>query len=104
MVAMGLALRGLHARRQVDPWTELARRSIPLDPKERLAALEALFREAAALKLGCPAAAVDRGRLEALGPAALSLYGDLETARYGAGAVAGLVERVMAWIASRGEA
>ena len=104
LAAVGLSVRGLYARRQLDPWTELARRPLPSEPQERLAVLEALFREAAGLKLGCPPAAVDRGRLEPLGATALGLYSDLETARYGGGAAAGLVDRVMAWIAARGEA
>jgi len=103
LAATGLGLRGLASRRKADPWTELSRRPIPADPAVRLATLESMFREAAALKLGCPPAAVDRARLEPLGATALDLYADLESARYGGGAAAGLVDRVRAWIQARGE-
>jgi len=101
--ATAVGLRGLYARRKQDPWTELVGRPLPADPVKRLATLEAMFREAAALKLGCPPAAVDRARLGPLGEGAQQLYADLETARYGGGAAAGLVDRVRAWIANRGE-
>ena len=49
----------------------------------RLAALEGCFREAAGLRLGCPAPAVDRAALTPLGPGAVALYVALERARYG---------------------
>jgi hypothetical protein len=64
--------------------------------------LEGVLREALGIALGCPAGAVDRARIEAgledaLKEEALAIYGDLEEARYGGGAIdEGLAARVIA--------
>lgn len=100
----GLALLGRAwlAGRAADPWSELSRRAIPADPTERIAALSTLFRDAAALRLGCAPPEVDRTRLEALGPAVVALYTDLESARFGGGSTGGLIDRVRAFVAQKG--
>ncbi len=99
---LALLGRGLADRRRADPWNALAQRALPTTPSERLAAAETLFRDAAGLALGCPPPSVDREKLAVLGETAVAIYRDLETARYGGGAGEGLVERVTAFVRSRG--
>ena len=100
--ALGLLVRSVVARRRVDPWAALAMQQIPSELAARVATLSGLFREAAALRLGCAPSEIDRNRLQALGEAVVGLYADLEAARYGGGDAAGLEARVRAFIAKRG--
>lgn len=97
---VGLLARELakRARPRVDPRRALVRRLQGADQAE-LGELLDLFREASGLALGRPAPALD---VEALGALpdkhrdeALRLYADLEAARYGGGADAGLRERTL---------
>jgi hypothetical protein len=97
-----LAGRTLLSSRSTDPWAELAARSIPADPAERITTLSWMFRQAASLRLGCAPAEVDRKRLEGLGEAVVQLYSDLEAARFGGGATGGLIDRVRAFVANKG--
>lgn len=94
----GLLLAGL--TRREDPWRALARRldALPAEPAERLGALEATFREAAALRLGRPAPGLDEAAVAELGEGALALYRDLGAARYGGLDVADLDARVRAFV------
>ncbi len=94
---------GWWRRRRPDPWVGLRRRlaELPSDPAERLAELEAVLREAAGLRLGRPAPAVDRAAMEELGLA--DLYDGLQAARYGGGAApADLEARVAAFVREGG--
>jgi hypothetical protein len=100
--ALGLVARAWMARRRSDPWSELSAKEIPSDPHERVAVMSGLFREAAALRLGCSPSEVDKSRLQALGDEYVALYADLEAARYGGGDAAGLVARVRTFISKRG--
>jgi hypothetical protein len=97
---VGVGLRGRLRRRPIDPRVELERRlvSLPTEPVARLAALEALFREAAALRLGRPAPGLDRAAVAPLGEVALQLYADLDAARYGGMGGADLEARLRAFI------
>lgn len=101
-----LGVRDWGATRSTDPWRDLKRRAatLPADPTAQLAALDALFREAASLRLGCPPGAIDRTRLASLGASAVELYGALESARYGGGASSGLADRVRAFVEQTGGA
>tara|TARA_B100001093_G_scaffold59974_1_gene50621 strand:- start:253 stop:462 length:210 start_codon:yes stop_codon:yes gene_type:complete len=67
-----------------------------------MAMISSLFRDAAALRIGCTPSEIDKNRLEPLGEAVVALYLDLESARYGGGAAEGLVTRVQAFVANRG--
>ncbi|MCK6520035.1 BatD family protein [Myxococcota bacterium] len=96
----GLLARELaqRARPRVDPRRALARRLQGAEQAE-IGELLGLFREASGLALGRPAPSLD---VEALGALpdkhrdeALRLYADLEAARYGGGADAGLRERTL---------
>jgi hypothetical protein len=100
----GLALMGRSflASRQVDPWAVLSATPIPAEPVARVATLSSLFRQGAALRLGCAPSEVDKSRLTGLGEMVLELYADLEAARYGGGETAGLVTRLHAFLAAKG--
>ncbi len=94
--------RSVMARRSVDAWAVLAATPIPSEPAERVATLSALFREGAALHLGCAPSEIDKSRLASMGEVVLVLYADLEAARFGGGESAGLVRRVQAFLAAKG--
>ncbi|HCH61886.1 MAG: hypothetical protein CL927_13850 [Deltaproteobacteria bacterium] len=97
-----LGVRAVAARRRSDPWAELASRAVPSAADQRMAMISSLFRDAAALRIGCTPSEIDKNRLEPLGEAVVALYLDLESARYGGGAAEGLVTRVQAFVANRG--
>lgn len=86
--------------RRADPRATLKARlaSLPADPTDRLAALEALFREAAALQLAVPAPSLDRKAIATLGDHASALAADLDAARYGGISVADIEPRVRAFV------
>jgi len=99
--AAGLALAGVcltGRRRRTEPDARSALRSrladLPSEPGPRLQALERIFREAAALRLGVPAPGLDRAAVAPLGVEAVALYADLDAARYGGGATADLEARI----------
>ncbi len=100
LLELGRVVRG----RRKDPWDAVTAglERLPADPGARLGALEQLFREAAALRLGRPAAGLDRGQVATLGEEARALYADLEAARYGGQSVSDLEPRVRTFIARRG--
>lgn len=99
LLELGRALRG----RAVDPWEALQAGlgRLPAEDAPRIAALEAIFREAAALRLGRSAAGLDRTAVATLGEDARALYADLEAARYGGQRVQDLEPRVRAFVARR---
>jgi len=101
---VGLELARALGRRRKDPWDELAKSlaKLPTDPRERLGALEQIFREAAGIRLKRPPAGLDRGAVATLGEDARTLYADLEAARYGGLDVENLEARVRAFVARRG--
>lgn len=94
----GLLLGGM--TRREDPWRALGRRldALPADPGARLGELEAVFREAAALRLGRPAPGLDEAAVAELGEEALALYRDLGAARYGGLEGSELDARVRAFV------
>lgn len=100
---VALELASALSRRRADPREALLRRlgSLPTDPTARLAAIDALFREAAGLRLGRPAAGLDRASVSRLGEDAAALYADLEAARYGGQAVSDLEARVRTFVERR---
>ena len=100
LALLGLWLSGLTFRRRVDPWggVRATLSGLPSDPEARLSALEDAFRAAAGIRLGRPAAGLEREAVAALGPEAEALYADLEKARYGGLAVADLEARVRAFV------
>ena len=89
--------------RTPDPVALLRQRlaALPQEPGPRLAEIEAIFREAAALRLGVAAPGLDSSAVAALGDEPAKLYGDLERARYGGGQVDDLENRVRAFIQGR---
>jgi hypothetical protein len=95
-----LGFVGLVSGRKVDPKTALKARlkALPVDPAPRLAALESLFRDAAALRLGVPAPSLSLQQVEGLGEDAVALYGDLERVRYGGGDAESLEARVRRFV------
>jgi hypothetical protein len=104
LILLGLHLRDALRRRRPDPHALLRRRlaALPAAPDARLAALEDLFREAAGLRLGRPAAGLDRAAVAALGDEAAALYAALERARYaGLGADPDLEPRVRRFVEAR---
>jgi len=109
VVALPALLWGLLAgwvwwrKRAPDPVALLRRRltALPQDPSERLAEIESIFREAAALRLGVSAPGLDASAVTALGDGPAKLYGDLERARYGGGEVSDLEARVRAFLQER---
>lgn len=86
--------------RATDPRTVLRTQlqQLPTDPSDRLGAVERLFREAVALRLGRPAPGLDRRQIAALGPEAERLAADLDAARYGGTPIADLEPRVRAFV------
>jgi hypothetical protein len=76
---------GRSARRRVDPRTALLKRlgALPTEPAARLAALESIFLELVALRLGVTAPSVERDIVATLGADTLTLYDALVQARYG---------------------
>jgi hypothetical protein len=93
--------------RETAPWTKLDQRLAALPSGEgRLAALEDVFREACALRLGRPAPGLDRSAVAPLGDAATALYQRLVEARYGGDvATADAIERdVREFVVRRGAA
>ena len=89
--------------RTPDPVALLRQRlaALPQESGPRLAEIEAIFREAAALRLGAAAPGLDSSAVAALGDEPAKLYGDLERARYGGGQVDDLETRVRAFIQGR---
>ena len=89
--------------RTPDPVALLRQRlaALPQESGPRLAEIEAIFREAAALRLGVAAPGLDSSAVAALGDEPAKLYGDLERARYGGGQVDDLETRVRAFIQGR---
>ena len=96
----GLLLGAWWRRRTPDPSLLLRRRlaALPEARDERLGELEAIFREAAALRLNVAAPGLDVQTVATLGEAPEALYQDLERARYGGGPVDDLEARVRAFI------
>ena len=96
----GLVGSGLRTRKAEDPRAALRARlgQLPEGDGERLAALEQLFRAAAAARLGIAPPAVDRAALGPLGADAVTLYADLEAARYGGLDVGDVEARVRAFV------
>ena len=96
---LGLLVSGRSRSPGRDARAELraALSTLPEDPSARLQALERIFREAAAIQLGVPAPGLDRAAVTPLGVEAVSLYADLDAARYGGGAGADLESRVRAF-------
>jgi hypothetical protein len=82
---IALAANGFLASRRVDSMAVQRRRlvTLPAEAGARLAALEDIFREVAALRLGCPAPGLDVEAVAALGEEAEAIYRSLELARYG---------------------
>lgn len=89
--------------RAPDPLALLRRRLtlLPQEASARLAEIEAVFREAAALRLDVPAPGLDAAAVSALGDAPSKLYSDLERARYGGGEISDLEARVRAFLEGR---
>ena len=100
LVWMVLSCWGLVQNRTIDPRTELKRRlrSLPSSESERIAVLEDIFREAAALCLGVPAPALDAEQAQSLGDDAHGLYTDLDRVRYGGGDALDLEQRVRRFV------
>ncbi len=100
VVWMLLGLVGLVSGREIDPKTALKARfkALPSDPDQRLAALESLFRDGAALRLGVPAPSLSLEQVEGLGADAVALYADLERVRYGGGDADALEARVRRFV------
>ncbi len=101
--ALGLVGLALGSRRRPtgpDPRAALRSRLAALPPEAgaRLAALEALFRDAAALRLGRAAPGLDRAAAAGLGAEAEALYLALEAARYGGTDLGDLGPRVRAFV------
>ena len=85
---VSLSLIGLWGRRRrpgPPPGRSLTEQldDLPAEPDARLAAVEDIFRQAAALRLGREAPGLTRDDVAALGEAAEVLYVDLSRARYG---------------------
>ena len=89
--------------RSPDPLALLRRRLtlLPQEASARLAEIEAVFREVAALRLDVPAPGLDAAAVSALGDAPSKLYSDLERARYGGGEISDLEARVRAFLEGR---
>ena len=89
--------------RAPDPLALLRRRLtlLPQEASARLAEIEAVFREAAALRLDVPAPGLDAAAVSTLGDAPSKLYSDLERARYGGGEISDLEARVRAFLEGR---
>ncbi len=84
MGLLGLFGMRMARGRATAPWTRLDQRLASLPSGDaRLAALEDVFREACALRLGRPAPGLDRTAVAPLGEAATTLYQRLVEARYG---------------------
>ena len=100
LALLGQSLQSLRGRRAADPARRLRERlsSLPADASARLAALEDLTREAAALRLGRPAPGLDAEAITPLGEAARTLYADLLAARYGGGQIDDLERRVRTFV------
>lgn len=100
---LGLGFTGLVSRREPDPWAVLRQRlaALPTEPAARLSALESIFRDAAALRLGISGPAVDLAALGPLGDDTLALFKALNAARYGGGGDADLTARVVAFVGAR---
>jgi hypothetical protein len=100
VVWMLLGLVGLVSGREIDPKTAIKARlkALPSDPDQRLAALESLFRDGAALRLGVPAPSLSLEQVERLGDEAVALYADLERVRYGGGDADALEARVRRFV------
>jgi hypothetical protein len=99
--AVGLTLaRRPRSHRVEDPRAALRARlaALPGDPDDRLSALDALFRDAAALRIGCAPGAVTRGTIGALGPDALALFTRLEGARFAGLRAADIESAVQAFV------
>jgi hypothetical protein len=100
LALVGQSLQSVRGRRAADPARRLRERlaALPAEPSARLAALEDLTREAAALRLGRPAPGLDAEAIAPLGEAAARLYTDLLAARYGGGQIDDLERRVRAFV------
>ena len=95
-----MSIWGWFSQRTVDPRSEIRRRLrvLPKDESERLAALEDLFREAAALRLAVPAPSLDADMVARLGADATSIYADLDRVRYGGGSASDLEDRIRRFV------
>lgn len=94
LVGLGVAAR--LRRRPKDPWPGLRARlaSLPTEPGARLGEIEAVFREAVALRLDREAAGLSAQDAATLGEPVAALYRDLASARYGGMPVEDLESRV----------
>ncbi|MEL6342598.1 MAG: BatD family protein [Myxococcota bacterium] len=72
--------------------------ALPDDPDERLSSLEAVFRDAAGLRLNRPSAGLTRDDLAALGEDVVALYDALSRARYGGSPLSDLTAQVRAFV------
>ncbi|MDP6931753.1 MAG: hypothetical protein QGG40_02510, partial [Myxococcota bacterium] len=99
-----LWLWGAWQSRKPDPWKVLSQgmAALPETSAERLAVVESLFRDAAALLLGCSAPELDARRVTELGEVATNLYRDLERARYAGQTVPELESRVQRFVQDHG--
>ena len=77
-------------------------RALPVEPSARLIAMDTLFREVCAERLGVEAPGLDRAQVAALGASASAVYASFEAARYGGGAqsLATLEENLRAFLAT----
>jgi hypothetical protein len=102
---LGLAANGFLANRRLDSMAVQRRRlvTLPAEAGARLAALEDIFREVAALRLGCPAPGLDVEAVAALGEEAEAIYRSLELARYGGseGGLDALAARISRFVEGR---
>ncbi|MFT5685671.1 MAG: hypothetical protein ACI8RZ_006625, partial [Myxococcota bacterium] len=101
LVMLGLVgLWGYRRRPQAAPGATLTEQlaALPSDPAERLAAVEDIFRQATAQRLGTDAPGLTREDVAGLGEEAEVLYIDLARARYGGDINAELEERVRRFV------
>lgn len=100
IVWMILGLVGWSRGRTVDERAQLRTRlsTLPNGTAERLQALESIFRDAAGLRLGVPAPALERAMVADLGEDVSRLYSDLEHVRYGGGDAEDLEVRVRRFV------
>ncbi len=98
LLLLGVWVRG--RRTGPDPHQERRARlaQLPADPAARLAALEDIFRQEAAARLGTAAPGLTAEQVIPLGEVAVGIYADLSRARYGGEASADLASRVREFV------
>lgn len=95
-----LSLLGLIRSRAPDPMVDIRRRlkNLPAEDSARLQAMEAIFRETAALVLGVSVHGLDGLQVSEISDEAGGLYSDLERSRYGGGDAADLESRLRSFV------